>query len=79
MDEELEAEEIAVATLPKSFFGKALPKTGSSVTIKIVDMDEDEDGVVDVQIAGTGGDMEEAMAESDLMSGIDRIPETDRI
>ena len=80
MDEEMETEEIGVASLPKSFFGKSLPKPGASVTIKIVDMDEDEDGVVDVQIAGTGGDMEEeAAAESDLMSGIDQIPETDRI
>lgn len=80
MDELMEAEEVGMGSLPKSFFGKMPPKAGSSVTIKIVDMDEDEDGMVDVQIVGSGAGMEEeAEAESDIMAGIDEIPATDRI
>lgn len=80
MDELMEAEEVGMGSLPKSFFGKMPPKPGASVTIKIVDMDEDEDGMVDVQIVGAeNGEMEEVEAESDLMAGIDEIPATDRI
>lgn len=77
---EMESEEVGMGSLPKSFFGKMPPKPGSTVTIKIVDMDEDDDGMVDVQIAGTGAGMEEeAAAESDIMAGIDKIPATDRM
>lgn len=73
MDSEEIMPEADVAYLPKTIFGTKKLTKGQRVSFEIVEVDDEEDGEVEIKVVSTDGG-EPVAEESAMIAGVDDIP-----